>query len=738
MAFTSIGAKVASWWSRARLWLTSFCRECPSFKCAPLHWPRLRCRWKSWCGVLRSHLNQVRAWMDSGHERITRLIQPLHHISRIVCAFLSLTILLSGAFIGALYTFVTPDSACRLLSEFSRSVLAADTVVDGPVEITLLPKLTVKFPRVQLKRISDGAPCGSVNSAAFDVSLWSLPLGVIRIEHAQLHSPQTTLDLTSLLRLTQHPLETAFPKWLLIQSFSVHDATLNLNVEQKNIQLGHLTLELGQFSPEMKTQSVLKTDFHADLSQVGPVAGHLEISTSLAFSASTRHLAFASLQLSGSTTSGANSCVVDASVEKLSLTPTQASGRNIQIHLTPRQEHKAQTHLSLLECLWEKNRFASPELRLSYSGGTSLAAKTLSLSSALDLNLETLKGDFKNVLGTLSVPGTSTNSKPDILAQVEGNIDFDLDSKTANLTLAGILGKTPVSYTGHWSSQNPAGLQGTLLFDSLDLERFVLPFKPQDLGGTPFEANLSIGQVLALGLRAEKLQAKFCVLPSALRITEAQANLAGGRLQGQILIPDKGDWELETQWEGIDLKKASQNTQHPWPISGLASGSLTLTGEGTNPGHLNGKGKLRLSHGSIRGLSLSSIQEFAASDLAQESLEEPSSGLLFDEATGEMHMMGYSISLANLSAQSAQANVRATLTADTEKHQLQGEAQLTLLGVANAPQAPLKATLGGSWSRPTWTLICEDRPQGASESQIKKASAKMRALWRRLKKSLGL
>ena len=167
---------------------------------------RLSFFWTKTTSFFTSPFRRFRAWRgektaprhDFSESRFGRFIsgtgRVVRRITQVFFVSVCVGVVALGIGVGALYYFVTTQTAQDALSRLARESLDARVTLSGPVSLKRLPDLVVEFPKLQLTRLDGTEVLADIDSIQAHLSLWSLPLGVVRVQDLTINGLKTRLS----------------------------------------------------------------------------------------------------------------------------------------------------------------------------------------------------------------------------------------------------------------------------------------------------------------------------------------------------------------------------------------------------------------------------------------------------------------------------------------------------------------------------------------------------------------
>ena len=702
----------------------------------------LRAKGTSFLGApfRRLRLRQNKDSFVQSNYAESRFGQFIHTIGRVVrritqvlFVFVCLSIVAIGIGVGALYYFVTPQTAQETLTRFARHALDAQVTLSGPITLKRLPDLVIEFPKLQLTRLDDDSVLADIDSIRARISLWSLPLGVVRVQDMIIRGLKTCLNQNSLVRTTNFQDafgSVKFPEGLLIKNVRLQNTSVQVFTADADppIIFDQLALSLGSISPEM--ESPVEASFHVSQALGGQTAaepiGTLSLKASLQFSASESCLTLRDFTASGSLVGNTGEHIVLASAKRLRLTPSQASGLAVRTSVCASDKTRGEVTLELADFLIDDTRLATPEIKLSYRKALESTQADFTVSAGLNINRETHAVDVTNISGSADAQGFGASSLP-ITATVKGKASGNTDEESLVLDLVGSVGSSSFAYEGTATWDDFPHLNGTIRIDGIELENLPEISDAPWLHSMGFSGEIRVGKLRYAALTAEQLSANLKLTDGVLHATDAVFTLAGGRIESVAQLNDDAQWSWEGTSEACSVESLFVNDTNPAPLTGTMTGHMRLSGHGTDPNALTGSGKARIFRGQIRGIEIApdhtrtpkGPHEILATD--------------FDEMTCDLFVSGTTLSVSDLVVRNASSRLTGTLTVQLAEKTLSGSAQvLTVPGTQHAPGI-LTVNMTGPITNPTWAIQSPEQGAEGAKNPKSESLIKRLRLWKNIR-----
>lgn len=696
--------------------LSSFRTKTASFFACPFR------RFRAWrCEKAAT----CRDFSDSRFGRfVSRTGRIVRRITQCFFVLVCLGIVALGIGVGALYYFVTPQTAQDALSRFAREALNAQVTLSGPVSLKRFPDLVIDFPKLQLTRLDGTDVLADIDSTQAHISLWSLPLGVVRVQDLTISGLKTYLSQDSFFgddAFKEAFGATRFPDGLRIKNVCLKNSSVRVlaNSDVPTVLFDQLNLTLGVVSPEMETP--LEASFHVSEITDGRGAsspiGTLSLKTSLQFSASASALTLRDIAASGTLASTAGENIVLASAKRLRLTPSQVSGLALKASVCASDQTRGEVTLDVVDFLADASRLATPEIKLTYRKALESAQADLTLSAGININCETNAIDVTNISGSVSIPGIGATQTP-LTATVKGKASGSTTDERLVLDLVGAVGPSAFTYEGSAEWDGFPRLAGTIRVADVNLESLPDMSDASWLNSADFTGEIRIGKLRLASLTAEQLTAKLKLTAGTLYVTDAVSNVAGGRVESTAQLSDDAKWSWYGTCDACSVEGLFAESADPVPMTGTLTAQLSLSGRGADPEILTGGGKIRILQGQVRGIDISQARTRTPNDTEERLATD------FDEITGDISVSGQTLSVSNLVARNASSRLSGALAVQLTEKTLSGTAQVLRAPGAQVTPGLLTVGVTGSITHPTWTIESPDQIKNekspASESLTKR------------------
>ena len=648
-------------------------------------------RFRAWRGektALRRDFSESRfGRFISGTGRVVRRITQVFFVS--VCV----GVVTLGIGVGALYYFVTPQTAQDALSRLARESLDARVTLSGPVSLKRLPDLVVEFPKLQLTRLDGTEVLADIDSIQAHLSLWSLPLGVVRVQDLTINGLKTRLSQDAFIgddAFKDAYGATRFPDGLRIKNVSLKNSSVRVLAtgDAPTLLFDQLNLTLGGLSPEMETP--LEASFHVSEAIDGqgmpsPI-GTFSLKTSLQFSASASAVTLRDLAASGTLAGSAGENIVLCSAKRLNWTPSQASGLALKASISSSDPTRGEVTLDVADFLADALQLATPEIKLSYRKALESAQADLTLSAGINVNYETNAIDVTNISGSASIPSLGTTQAP-LTATVKGKASGSTAEERLVLDLVGAVGPSAFTYEGSAEWDGFPRLAGTIRVADVNLES--LP----DISDASWLNS---------------------------------ADFTGGRIESTARLSDDAKWSWNAASEECSVEGLLAASADSAPMTGTLIAQLTLSGHGTDPEAFTGSGKVRILQGQVRGIDISQGRTRTPNNPEERFATD------FDEITGDISVSGQTLSVANLVAHNASSRLSGSLTVQLTEKTLSGTAQVLRAPGAQVTPGLLTVGVTGSVAQPVWTIASPDQIKD-EKTPVSESLTKRLRLWKNIR-----
>jgi len=235
-----------------------------------------------------------------------------------------------------------------------------------------------------------------------------------------------------------------------------------------------------------------------------------------------------------------------------------------------------------------------------------------------------LVGDAK--LDQLTVRGSPSSGSFRLTATVDPTQKNGLSAQLSAIKLQG----PGIDLSGNASFAAPERVRFALEGQRLDLDTLLgilPPSKPKEPGQpivppsmrkqvakADVSGTLALKQITSGKLQAHDLQANARLDNGVLTVSKGQVGLYSGKatLDGTRvnLLAAKPEWDLHAKLDAVDLGKAMGEIAGAAPLTGLASGTLAIKGEGNDWSQLRtnmtGDGQLAIADGALTTADLTS------------------------------------------------------------------------------------------------------------------------------------
>lgn len=705
---------------------------------------RLSFFWTKTTSFFTSPFRRFRAWRgektaprrDFSESRFGRFIsgtgRVVRRITQVFFVSVCVGVVALGIGVGALYYFVTPQTAQDALSRLARESLDARVTLSGPVSLKRLPDLVVEFPKLQLTRLDGTEVLADIDSIQAHLSLWSLPLGVVRVQDLTINGLKTRLSQDVFIgddAFKDAYGATRFPDGLRIKNVSLKNSSVRVLAtgDAPTLLFDQLNLTLGGLSPEMETP--LEASFHVSEAIDGqgtpsPI-GTFSLKTSLQFSASASAVTLRDLAASGTLAGSAGENIVLCSAKRLNWTPSQASGLALKASISSSDPTRGEVTLDVADFLADALQLATPEIKLSYRKALESAQADLTLSAGINVNYETNAIDVTNISGSASIPSLGTTQAP-LTATVKGKASGSTAEERLVLDLVGAVGPSAFTYEGSAEWDGFPRLAGTIRVADVNLESLPDISDASWLNSADFTGEIRIGKLRLSSLTAEQLTAKLQLIDGTLSVTDAVFNAAGGRIESTARLSDDAKWSWNAASEECSVEGLLAASADSAPMTGTLIAQLTLSGHGTDAEAFTGSGKVRILQGQVRGIDISQGRTRTPNNPEERLATD------FDEITGDISVSGQTLSVANLVARNASSRLSGSLTVQLTEKTLSGTVQVLRAPGAQVTPGLLTVGVTGSVAQPVWTIASPDQIKD-EKTPVSESLTKRLRLWKNIR-----
>ena len=656
-------------------------------------------------------------------------------IRRIVHAFclvLGLAVIALGIFVAGIFYFVSPDAAKNTFVTIAHDNFGIKAVISEPVKVNHFPRLSIEFPKVQLQRETDSHLLASLDTVRVDVSLWSLPLGAIRLDSTNVDGLKTTLHLEDFLGKDAFEKsfgKITFPKNLRVREVILTNSTVGILENATTLlTLEKLDARLGELSPESEAPVSANLHFrdgNGESEAQSSIKGSLTLEAALGISSSARTLTLRNLSSSGSVTNLSGEHVLLASANRLRFTPEEATGVNLKISVSAPDKTKGDFSFALADFLATATRLATPEMQVTFQKETETSSAKIDLTTAVDTNLTAKAVRFSDITGNIHTKGLS-GFPENFQATIKGNAEGSFAEKNLSLTLGGTLAQSAFSYNGALQWTDSPKLSGNLTLAALEFDKTPVISNLSWLHSVDYEGELRVGKLRVENIIAEQLHANLNLTDGLLSTKDAVLNLAEGRMEGTFQLTDTGDWTADCVLDSVSFEKLFVVS----PLAGKTNCTLKLSGKGNDFTTVSGSGALRILRGELRGINL---EKPTSTNLATRKAAKSS----FDEASAELNLSGGVLATENLVVQNALCRLAAIVQINLVDKSISGSADLFHTPGGSAPTRD-SALFSGVWSDPVWTIPTRtaDSATKIERRTVEGFSSKRQQIWTNLKNFL--
>ena len=659
----------------------------------------------------------------------------LRRIVHFFCLLLGLAAIALGIFVGGIFYFVNSDAAKNTFVTIAHENFGVKAVVSEAVKVKHFPRLSIEFPKVELQREADSTTLATLDSLRFDVSLWSLPLGAIRLDSTKIEGLKTTLYLEDFLGKDAFEKsfgKITFPKNLRVREVLLANSTVGILENAENattlLTLEKLDARLGELSPE--SDAPISANLHfQDGSGEGEaqnlIKGTLSLEANLGISSSACTLTLRNLSTSGSVTTLSGEHILLASATRLRFNPEEATGVNLKVSVSAPDKTKGDFSFALADFLATATRLATPEMRVTFQKETETSSAKVDLTTGVDTNLTTHAVRLSDITGSLHTKGL-TGFPENFSATLKGSAEGSLSEENLTLALGGSIGQSTFTYNGALQWAESPKLTGNLTLNALEFDQAPAISNLSWLHSVDYEGELRIGKLRVDSVTAEQLHANILLADGLLSTKDAVLNLAGGRMEGIFQLTSTGDWTANCALDSVSF----ENLFAVSPLTGKTNGTLKLSGKGNDFTSITGAGNFRILRGELRGINL---EKPVSTNLAT----RKGAKTAFDEASAELNLSDGLLATENLIVQNALCRLSAVVQINLVDKSISGAAEIFHTPGASAPTRD-KALLSEVWSDPVWTVQTRtvDSTTKIERRTVEGLSSKRQQIWTNLKNFL--
>lgn len=580
----------------------------------------------------------------------------------------------------SLHWLITPSHVYERIESSLQQELHLSLQSDGLPSVKLLPRLSITFPRGQLRSLDN--PQWQLTYAKTVITMPTLAywaktpkLTQVDFSNATLTTDESfSLSNSSVQELLKYPIE--------------HINLLNFNVKNSDWAAQHLTLHL-----DTLPSSLRQLDFEGEL-LIHNQRVHTQLKGLLPGVSQMAESVLPIEQLKGEM-KGTNWQIT---IEK---------GRIPDALNTPEQWQELQgntQHTRFGEFFWQSqsllytfNRLHLHDAQLTPVGAT-----------AVNWGL-TLSGDIDWKDSSLLVPKLILQTSPDTswgTAFLSGFAKYDLTNQAFNLSISGLLQDTPASIQLERQGSTVS------LVSPIQGHIEVAHFPAVSAKSALKAIDMLWPESAEIGIKIHTLdQPPLNNIEGKLRITHNELSSVAPGLQADILgkpalltfsIARDGHWQANLETHHTEL----QALGWPLPLSGLTN--LHLIGQGYIGKSSDWKGNFLIQSGQLIGINIPEIARLLKEEIPVNQPPEVfthHSRTSFPEAQGHLSFTtqeGWKLS--QLVIQTSQWNLKANGDLTSEKSQMTGEVDLKLF----AKTVPLPFSVSQSkGTPPTWVTQWE-------------------------------
>lgn len=530
---------------------------------------------------------------------------------------------------GALFLHASFDGA-RLaaeLSQFSKQRYQRSLRVEGPLELSMFPRLVLKVPRGSLSGRAGEGEFLAFEQATLAVRLMPLLARQVVVDRVEFDGLRVALQRDRGGRLNAADLlapaaEGAAPLEFAAASLAVRNGALTWNDQASGRALAFTEFDLS--TGRLGAQAEGHLELSGRLTQASPVTDvrlSAESSYRLAPDGSPVQLDALRAALRGQLV-GQPDAELELSVPRLTLA---AEGPVAESAEAVFRQAGQQLRARLAGLAARDGGWAAERLSTELDWKTPLGRLTGTLAGQAGWHEDTRALEFAGQGGELALTPEAGNAIRKIAVRADGRLDFTRGSGAGKLELKHELGHLQ----GSWSLPRLAplaiGLDGDV--EGFDLDRHLADRKPpktrkgepaddaelpvdlSGLRGLDIDAVLRFGSLRAGGLTLEKLRLPLAVHDGRLVSAAHTATLYGGAFEGSLSLAADGNqlaWRAYLQ--GADAAALGRDLAGQARFAGTTNIFFDVATAGATRGQLRGGlaglARVRLKGGTLHGFDM--------------------------------------------------------------------------------------------------------------------------------------
>lgn len=537
--------------------------------------------------------------------------------------------LCTAAATGALFLYASFDGA-RLaaeLSQFTRQRYQRSLRFEGPLELSMFPRLVLKVPRGSLSGRAGEGDFLAFEKATLGVRLMPLLARQVVIERVEVDGLRVALQRDRSGRLNAADLlapaaEGAAPLEFAAASLAVRNGALTWNDQASGRALALTELDLA--SGRLAARAEGHLELSGRLTQASPVTDvRLSAESSYRLDPDARPAQLDALRagLHGQL-AGQPDVELALSVPRLKLALEGASAESVEAVF---KQAGQQLRARLGSVAAHDGEWTAERLGTELDWKTPAGRLTGTLVGRAGWHEDGRTLEFTGQGDELTLTPEAGNAIRKIALRTDGRLDFTRGSGAGQLELKHEL----AHLEGRWSLPRLAplaiGLDADV--DAFDLDRQLAARKPakprkgeladdaglpvdlSGLRGLDLDAEIRFGSLRAGGLKLEKLRLPVAVHDGRLVSTAHTATLYGGAFEGSLSLAADGNriaWRAYLQ--GADAAALGRDLAGQAPFAGTTNIFVDVTTAGATRGELRsglaGLARVRLKGGTLYGFDM--------------------------------------------------------------------------------------------------------------------------------------
>lgn len=449
------------------------------------------------------------------------------------------------------------------------------------------------------------------------------------------------------------------------------------------------------------------------------LSGDLSAKGKLAISVTDRFVMLESVGISGEINQQGQAWTAVAKADRLRFKGSELSGSNLTASLSQPADTTGDIHVGAVDFRVRPGVLESPEMRFSRTEERGGRVATFEAASSVRADFVKQKADLDNLTARVSISG-DPQLPTDFNASVSGYIKADLTSQGAQVGLSGNFAGAPISFNGAVrNAEALPELEGELMIGAVNRDTLPGAEMLAWMQHFNFSGAVRIGNITAGGISGTQLNGILSIQNGRAVIDSLVINTAEGRLFGTFELAQDTSWLFNGRIDGVSLDKFIIPVAGASPVSGIANGDLTLSGQRFDPASLSGTAKLRVLRPAYIGLDAAAVRNHLVTNADTALITREGARTDLDEASLAVTLTGNRLTLQNIVARSVYVRGKADAAVDLTSGELQGTASLIFAPQQGVPSIHLAAALSGTGKAPAWSFEWEKSAQALARAQGK-------------------